>query len=119
MKDVEEVLSELVSQGFEGILSPTTEERLGQRGINIRKPPKLTLEESIDTIYAEARKQRALATAKSLPQSPGIPVPSIQSLYDEIREAIILGLNGAAITLSGILVEHALNTPPTKLRSAV
>lgn len=108
MKDVEEVLNELACQGFEGILSPTTEERLGQRGINIPKPPKLTLEQSIDAIFGEASKQRALETAKSLPRSPRIPVPSIQSLYDEIREAIILGLNGAAITLSGILVEHAL-----------
>jgi hypothetical protein len=108
MKDVEEVLSELASQGFDAILSPTTEERLRKRGINIPKPPKLTLEESIDLVFGEAQKQRAMATARGLPQSPEIPVPSIQSLYHEIRLAIILGLNGAAITLCGILVEHAL-----------
>jgi hypothetical protein len=108
MKDVEEILSGLASQGFEGILSPTTEERLGKRGIQIPTPPKLTLEQSIDVIFSETRKQKALAIAKTLPQPPDIPVPSIQSLYNEIREAIILGLNGAAITLCGILVEHVL-----------
>lgn len=108
MKDVEEILIGLTSQGFEGILSPTTEERLGGRGIHIPKPPKLTLEQSIDLIFSEARKERALAIAKTLPQPPIIPVPSIKSLYNEIREAIILGLNGGAITLCGILVEHVL-----------
>jgi hypothetical protein len=108
MKDVEAILSELASQGFEGILSPTTEERLGKRGIHIPKLAKLTLEQSIDLIFSEGRKQKALAIAKTLPQPPNIPVPSIQSLYNEIREAIILGLNGAAITLCGILVEHVL-----------
>ncbi len=108
MKDVAEILSELASQGFDGILSPTTEERLEKRGIQLPRPPKLTLEQSIDLIFSEARKQKALAIARTLPQPPDIPVPSIQSLYNEIREAIILGLNGAAITLCGILVEHAL-----------
>jgi len=115
MKDVAEILTELASQGFEGILSPTTKQRLAERGITIPKPRELTLEESIDVIFSEDRKQRALANAKTLPQPPQIPVPSIQSLYNEIREAIILGLNGAAITLSGILVEHALKYATFKI----
>src|SRR5829696_7642103 len=108
MKDVAEILSGLASQGYEGILSPTTEERLGKRGIHIPKLPKLTLEQSIEIIFSETRKQKALAIAKTLPQPPDVSAPSIQSLYNEIREAIILGLNGAAITLCGILVEHVL-----------
>ena len=64
MKDVAEILSGLASQGYEGILSPTTEERLGKRGIHIPKPPKLTLEQSIELIFSETSKQKALAIAK-------------------------------------------------------
>jgi hypothetical protein len=44
--------------------------------------------------------------------------PSIQSLYNEIKEAIIFGLNGAAITLSGVLVEHALKYATYKIEGA-
>jgi hypothetical protein len=113
-KNLEEILGEL-PQGSQGILSPSTEERLGKRGIHIPKPPKLTLEESINYIFSDDRKQQALATAKQLPRPPEIPAPSIQSLYTEIRQAIILGLNGAAITLCGILVEHTLKYATYKI----
>ena len=40
-----------------------------------------------------------------LPQ--GLP-PAIKSLYQEIRECIFFGLNGAAITMSAILIEFVL-----------
>jgi len=49
-----------------------------------------------------------LEVASKLPSPPDIPVSSVQSLYDEIIDAAILGLYGAAITLSGILVEYML-----------
>jgi hypothetical protein len=108
LKSVRQILSESGSNNMQSIMSPVTEERLSRRGISIAKSPNLTLEQSIDLMFAETRKQRAIETAKGLPPSPDIPVPSIQSLYYEIRQAIILGLNGAAITLCGILVEYAL-----------
>ena len=41
----------------------------------------------------------------SLPQ--GLP-PVVQALYQEIRECIFFGLNGAAITMSAILIEFVL-----------
>jgi hypothetical protein len=107
MKSLEELLSQL-AENAEATLSPVTEERLRSQGVNIPKPPERSLEESINLIFSEQRKEKALAIAKTLPEPPETPVPSIQSLYNEIRETIILGLNGAAITLSGILVEHAL-----------
>src|SRR2546423_130547 len=107
MKSLEELLSEL-AENAEATLNPVTEERLKSKGIKIAKPPKRTLEESISLIFSEEHKGKALDIAKKLPEPPAIPVPSIQSLYNEIREAIILGLNGAAITLSGVLVEFAL-----------
>lgn len=107
MNRLEELLSEL-AENAEATLSPVTEEGLKGRGIHIPKPPKRTLEESINLIFSDKRKEKALDIVKKLPDPPEVPVPSIQSLYNEIWEAIILGLNGAAITLSGVLVEHVL-----------
>src|SRR5207245_643222 len=45
--------------------------------------------------------------AKQLPAVPQMP-PAVASLYQEIITCIIFGLDGAAITLSGILVEFVL-----------
>jgi len=108
MNDLEKLLSELAENSDIAILSPTTRERLKAEGIHIPEPPKRTLDESIDLLFSDQRKERALEIAKKLPTPPDMTAPSIQSLYNEIREAIIFGLNGAAITLSGVLVEHAL-----------
>jgi hypothetical protein len=108
MKSLEELVSELAASADTAILNPVTKQRLKDRGIHLPQPPKLSLEEVIDLLFSEKRKLRALETARKLPETPEIPVPSVQSLYDEIREAAILGLYGAAITLSGILVEYML-----------
>jgi hypothetical protein len=106
--NLEEILSELAENAETATLSPTTIARLKERGIYIPTPPKRSLEESINLLFGKERKERALEVARNLPVLPDIPVPSIQLLYNEIRESIILGLNGAAITLSGVLVEYVL-----------
>jgi hypothetical protein len=108
MKELENSLSQLVENSDIRMLSPVTRERLKAKGIQLAKPPQRTLEESIDLLFSDKRKEIALEVAKKLPVPPDMAAPSIKSLYDEIRLAIILGLNGAAITLSGVLVEHAL-----------
>jgi hypothetical protein len=115
MNDLEKLLSELAENSDISILSPVTQERLNVQGIHIADPPKRTLEESIDLLFNEQRKERAIEIAKKLPAPPDMSAPSIQSLYNEIREAIIFGLNGAAITLSGVLVEHALKYATYKM----
>lgn len=107
-KKLEDLLSELAENVDAATLSPTTVARLKERGIHIPETPKRTLEESINLIFSKERKERALKVAKNLPEPPDMAVPSIQLLYNEIRECIILGLNGAAITLSGVLVEYVL-----------
>lgn len=89
------------------IANPKDLERLSALGFKLQEQPKLSVEESIDTLF-EARKAHALEWAMKLPSPPPFSVPSIQSLYNEIQECIIFGLHGAAITLSGILVEFAL-----------
>jgi hypothetical protein len=108
LNDLAKVLSELAESHDVNILSEVTRERLKTMGIHLSEPPKRTLEESIEVLFSGQRKEIALGLARRLPEPPDIAAPSIQSLYGEIRLAIILGLNGAAITLSGILVEHVL-----------
>lgn len=102
-----DLLSKLAAKAGVAIMNPQDLERLRALGLKVREQPKLSLEESIDALF-EARKAHALERAKKLPPPPPFPVPSIQSLYNEIQECIIFGLHGAAITLSGILVEFAL-----------
>ncbi len=40
--------------------------------------------------------------------TPSIAIPTIGFLYDEIKECILFGLNGAAISLCCVLVEFSL-----------
>lgn len=108
MDDLEKLLSELAENSDVRMLSPVTIERLKTKGIHFSEPPKRTLEESINLLFSNERKGKAIEIAKQLPAPPSMAAPSITSLYNEIREAIIFGLNGAAITLCGVLVEHAL-----------
>jgi hypothetical protein len=56
----------------------------------------------------ESRKKHALEIVEKLPPIIDESQPAIQQLYKEIRECILFGANGAAITLCGILVEFVL-----------
>lgn len=105
--DLERVLSKLAADSHQIVANPSDIERLLREGIHVEQPPRRTLEESIDLLFS-TRKQSALERAKELPTLPLKVPPSIASLYEEISTCIIFGLHGAAITLSGILVEFAL-----------
>ena len=108
MEDIEQLMNRLVKEGADTIIvNPANIERLRKQGVNFDKVPKKCLEECIDLLFSE-RKKLSLEMAKKLPDPPLISAPAIESLYNEIRECIILGLHGAAITLSGILVEFTL-----------
>lgn len=108
MKTLEDRLRELAAGADSVFLNPITVDRLRNQGIDIPEPRRLSPEESVDLLFSTERKEHALSVLKQLPDRFDIPVSSIQSLYLEIRAAIVLGLYGAAITLSGILVEYAL-----------
>jgi hypothetical protein len=97
------------------VLSPVAIKRLKTKGIHLAESPKPSLEETINLLFSDERKRRALEVAQKLPEPPNMAAPSITSLYNEIREAIIFGLNGAAITLCGVLVEHALKYATYKI----
>lgn len=65
-------------------------------------------EEFVGKLFSNEHKKKALEKARSLPELPDIPLPSVVGIYREIIRGIILGTNGAAITLSSILVEYML-----------
>ena len=105
---IEQVMDQLVSEGADRIVGkPEDLERLIGEGLAVEHDPAKTLEETIDTLY-ELRKRGAVGRAGNLPNPPNLAAPSVSTLYNEIRDCIIFGLNGAAITLAGILVEYSL-----------
>jgi hypothetical protein len=99
----EKIMEELAKSSDRIIVNPETLEELKRLGVPFDGIPAPTIEELF-----EKRKKIALDKVKQLPSLPqGLP-PAIQSLYQEIRECIFFGLNGAAITMSSILIEFVL-----------
>ena len=101
--DIEKIMEELAKGSDRIIVNPKTLEELKNQGIPFDVIPSPTIDELF-----EQRRIKAKENAPWLPTLPeGLP-PSIQALYQEIRECIFFGLNGAAITMSSILIEYAI-----------
>lgn len=96
-------MDELAKNSDRIIINPNDLELLKKQGLPIKVIPPQTINELF-----EKRKRNAFLKAKGLPPLPGDVPPAIQALYQEIRECILFGLNGAAITMSSILIEYAL-----------
>ncbi|MDD5006707.1 MAG: hypothetical protein PHS93_09785 [Candidatus Omnitrophica bacterium] len=101
--DIEKIMTELAKAGNRIIVNPKTLEELKQHGIPLDNIPAPSIEELF-----EKRKQSALLKLQQLPTLPLGLQPDIQALYQEIRECIFFDLNGAAITMSAILIEFVL-----------
>jgi len=110
-KDLQQLLGSLVEKDKQSqfiIANPDAIEDLVKQGAQPRKVPELSLEESIDRLLSD-RKETILELGEKLPDPlRRLALPAIESLYNEISECILFRLNGAAITLSGVLVEFAL-----------
>lgn len=110
MKDINQFLTDLVKGSTHIIASPKTIKDMISQGVKFDEPStKKSSEELISDLF-DQRKEQALKLKlfNDFPQAPNIATPTITSLYDEIRECILLGLNGAAISLSAVLVEFSL-----------
>lgn len=107
MKNMNDPLTELVKGATHIISKPETIKELQRQGVKFDEPKKLTPEQAVDNIFAE-RRAIALANISKLVSPPNIAIPTIGFLYDEIRECILFGLYGAAISLSAVLVEFSL-----------
>ncbi len=85
------------------IINPDTLESLKSKGVPFDTIPSPTIDELFNQ-----RLEKAHSVVNSLPSLPeGLP-PTIQALYQEIRECIFFGLNGAAITMSSVLIEYVV-----------
>ena len=101
--DIEKIMGELARGSDRIIVNPKTLEDLKNQGIPYDVVPSPTVDELFDQ-----RREKAKVKAPHLPTLPqGLP-PSIQALYQEIRECIFFGLNGAAITMASILIEYVI-----------
>lgn len=106
MKDIKTLLKELVKDGGEIVSNPAVK-RLKKQGVSTNELAHPSLDKSFELLFRK-RKEKAIEIAERLPIPPPISSAAIESLYNEIRECIFFGLNGAAITLSAILVELML-----------
>jgi hypothetical protein len=103
IKNIEKIMEQLAKGSDKIIVNPSTLEELKHLGVPLDVIPAPTIDELF-----EERKKKA---HQKLPQLPALPKdlpPAIQALYQEIRECIFFGLNGAAITMSSILIEFVL-----------
>jgi hypothetical protein len=107
MKDIKILLSELVKDSGEIISKPAVIGSLENQGPLINEPWHPLLDERLE-LLSRKRKENVIEIVGKLPAPPAISPEAIKSLYNDIGECIIFGLNGAAITLSAILVEFML-----------
>src|SRR4051812_15327461 len=103
--DIQNSLEQLAKESNIITASPETIKKLQKQGLLPESSPAPTLEERF-----AARKAKAKDVAQSLPELPPaeLIIPAIRSLYEEIIDCILFGLNGTAITLSGNLIEFTL-----------
>jgi len=107
MNNLKKKLDELVKQSDLFVSTPETIEKLKAQGLPI-KSTFTTYEEYLDKLFVERRKL-ASDLVKKLPHlNHKIANSTLQALYEELKECFVLGIPGAAITLSVIFLELAL-----------
>ena len=102
-ENIRKKLDELAEGADVIIANPDDIEKLKDQGLPLKVVPSKTINE----LFQE-RLRSAIEVANHLPCLPDKLPPAIKSLYQEIRECIFFGLHGAAITLSGNLIEFSL-----------
>ncbi len=105
--DINELLAKHSKDATHFISTPETLEQMVKAGLKLDDQKPISDGEYVDQLFA-GRQEKAKELIKKLPVPPQIALPPLTSLYAEIRECILFGLNGAAITLSAILVEFAI-----------
>lgn len=105
--NVQKELNELVKQSDLFVSSPETIERLKARGLPI-KSIFITYKEYLEKLFTEKRKIADDLIGKLPILDANIANATIYALYEELKECFVLGIPGAGITLSVILLETAL-----------
>lgn len=107
MRDINSLLTELARGSTHIISKPETIKELQKQGVKFDAPKITTPEDAIKALFTQ-RESVAMTNLAQFPTPPNIAIPTIGFLYDEIRECILFGLYGAAISLSAVLVEFSL-----------
>jgi len=113
MKNINDLLTELAKSATHIVSKPETIKELQKQGVRFDEPQRLTPEQAVESIFSQ-RKALALANITKFSPPPDIAISTIGFLYDEIRECILFGLYGAAISLSAVLVEFSLKHATVK-----
>ncbi len=106
-EDINEVLARYTKDATQIIASSSAMKQMVADGLKLDEQIPESTEDYINRMFDE-RKRVAKEVVDILPSKPNINLPPILSLYDEIKECILFGLNGAAISLSAVLVEFAI-----------
>ncbi|MDB5161196.1 MAG: hypothetical protein JWO96_576 [Candidatus Saccharibacteria bacterium] len=106
-EDINELLAPYVEGATQFVANPSTLNKMIDMGLKLDKPVHESTEDYISRTFDE-RKEVAKAIVDELPKKPNLALPPILSLYDEISECVLFGLNGAAISLSAVLVEFSI-----------
>jgi hypothetical protein len=102
-----DLISRLAEDADRIVGNPKDLPLLQSQGVNPQPAPKRTVEESL-TLLFKNHEAGSVERAVGLPVPPSLAPPAVTSLYNEISTCIILGLPGAAITLTGIMIEFVL-----------
>lgn len=109
MITIKKKVEKAIENGKRIYSNPKSIRKLKELGVDVPDDSKLiSWEDYISRIFSDPNKSKALERVKQLPPLPNIPLHAITLQYVEILKCIALGLNGAAISLSAILVEHML-----------
>lgn len=109
MKDINTLLTKLLKESDATVIitNPDTLSELQKDGLRLDQPSLITSQELINKLF-EVKKKSALDVLNTIPAIPNVPNPVIGFLWKEITECVLFGNNGAAISLSAVLVEYVL-----------
>ncbi len=109
MKDINTILTELLEESGATVIITNPEDLLGLQKDGLKLDPvvSITPQEHVEKLF-EAKKKLALDILNKIPTLPNVPIPTIGLLWKEIVGCVLFGNNGAAISLSAVLVEYAL-----------
>lgn len=109
MENINTLLAKLLKESSANaiIVNPNTLSKLQKDGLKLDQPNLITPQEFVNNLF-EVKKKLALDALDRITTIPNIPNPVIGLLWKEITECVLFGNNGAAISLSAVLVEYTL-----------
>jgi hypothetical protein len=106
MTDVKKVLDDFVKNSDLFLASPDTFEQMSKKGLPVSKKVQ-SYSDYLDELFKK-RREEADERVKSIPLlRETIVNAAITSLYEEFKECFVMGINGASIVMSILLLDLA------------